>query len=140
MPLLALPWSRRGERASESGAWSILQYKSRHNDDKTHRSPPHLAAVPQFSHPRCPLLETRTSSNPRAKITHPAPCTLITLSPAPRTTTTGPTRHLERMNYHRDAMQISRESEPTSAHPTAIEVMNLSDIPELRKITLAPTS
>ncbi|ALM41243.1 hypothetical protein SFR_4628 [Streptomyces sp. FR-008] len=73
-------------------------------------------------------------------MTHPAPCTLITLSPAPRTTTTGPTRHPECMNYHRDAMQMSRESEPTSTHPTAIEVMNLSDIPELRKIALAPAS
>ncbi len=37
-------------------------------------------------------------------------------------------------------MQMSRESEPTSAHPPAIEVMNLSDIPELRKIALAPAS
>ncbi len=62
------------------------------------------------------------------------------LLPAPRTTTTGPTRHPERMNYYRDAMQMSRESEPTSTHPTAIEVMNLSDIPELRKIALAPAS
>lgn len=37
-------------------------------------------------------------------------------------------------------MQMGGESEPTSAHPAAIEVMNLSDIPELRKIALAPAS